>query len=171
MHTSYQVVRVPLLCRQCLGVQRPCCCAFLAFPHYVFGFVMLLASHWFSPCSPVCINSVVSWRLANCGPCDALGAHVCLSAGRDPATHPDDVRGTGAGLTETSGTPAFGRPHCRGGAPAVAIAQTAHRWCARVPAVVFLSIVARPFPWCGIANVLQLPLSSTMVQARCRRSF
>merc|ERR1719238_1911396 len=51
---------------------------------------------------PVCINSVVSWRLANCGPCDALGAHVCLSAGRDPATHPDDVRGTGAGLTETS---------------------------------------------------------------------
>ena len=41
-------------------------------------------------------------------------------------------------------------------------------WCARVPAVVFLSIVARPFPWCGPAHVLQLPLLRTMVQACCR---
>ena len=90
--------------------------------HIVFGFpaeppgrAMLLASRCVSPCSPVRMNAAVPW-------CDALGGHV--------GTSTDDI-------------PQFcawnrcryargGRPPSRGGATAVAIAQSVHHCkCAR----------------------------------------
>ena len=56
---------------------------------------------------------------------------------------PNVVSGSVAGLTGTSGTPAL----VGDGATAVATAQAVHH-CARVPTVVFVSIVACLFPWC-----------------------
>ena len=90
--TLFRTCAVALAVSRCTPRPRVINVAVHSWPsHIVFGFppesrgmVVLLASRWLSPCSPVRMNTAVPWHLANCGPYDAHGRHVGASTDAVP---------------------------------------------------------------------------------------
>ena len=121
--TLFRTCAVALAVSRCTPRPRVINVAVHSWPsHIVFGFppesrgmVVLLASRWLSPCSPVRMNAAVPW-------CDALGGHVGTSTDAIPQFCAWNRCRYARG----------GRPPSRGGATAVAIAQSVHHCkCAR----------------------------------------